>query len=320
MENTLKKRLLLEINEDAQRQYIDAESVFTAWESAKKSAAEVRGTMFWRNQNGAEYLIKMSVNSAQKSLGPRSTENEAIYKSFMERKERTEARLTDLRKTLERHQRMNKALRVGRAPQILVDILNRIDNAGLADYFTVIGTHALYAYEAAVAARFVSPAAMTTQDVDLLWDVRKRLSFTTQMETLGVSFLGLLRKVDPTFEIRNDQRYTAVNSKGFEVDIIRRERKDDDPHPLRITDDEDDFFVVEARRAGVLLDSAKFSSMIVSSSGHMARMRTISPVVFAKFKRWMAGQADRDERKRHRDVLQAELVEELIREYLPNLN
>ena len=120
-----------------------------------------------------------------------------------------------------------------------------------------------------------------------------------------------------TFELRSDQRYTAVNSKGFEVDLIRREAKDDDPHPLRITGREDDFYVVQAKKAGILLDSPKFSSMVVATTGHMARMKTISPSVFIKFKRWMAEQTDRDFMKRRRDILQADLVEELIEEYLP---
>jgi hypothetical protein len=51
----------------------------------------------------------------------------------------------------------------------------------------------------------------------------------------------------------------------------------------------------------------------------MARMNTVSPVVFAKFKRWMAGQGDREPLKRKRDFLQAELVEELVAEFFPHL-
>jgi len=59
--------------------------------------------------------------------------------------------------------------------------------------------------------------------------------------------------------------------------------------------------------------------MIVSVTGHMARMNTISPVVFVRFKRWMAEQPDRDPMKRRRDKLQADLVEKLAEEYLPHL-
>ena len=131
--------------------------------------------------------------------------------------------------------------------------------------------------------------------------------------------VGLLQKVDPTFAVREDQKYTATNSKGFEVDIIRREVEGNDPHPVRLSDAEDDFWVTQARNAGALLSAPRFSSVIVSTSGYMARMNTISPVVFSQFKRWMSEQPDRDPLKRSRDVRQAEVVDALIGEYFPHL-
>jgi len=39
---------LFELSESQKRQYIDAETVFVALAQAKKAAAEVRGSMFWR--------------------------------------------------------------------------------------------------------------------------------------------------------------------------------------------------------------------------------------------------------------------------------
>lgn len=319
MENARKRYRWVDIGEDAQRQFIDAQAVFTAWEDAGKSAAEVRGGMYWKRQGESEYLIRTSPKNSQKSLGPRSDETVSIFEKFIARKEQAESRLSDLSRELERHQRMNRALRVGRAPRLLVDILNTLSKSGLSEYFTVIGTHALYAYEAAAGARFGDADALATRDIDLLLDTRKRLSFVTQMEQLGSSMLELIKKVDSTFEIRQEQKYTAVNSKGFEVDIIRREATEGDPHPLRLTDNEDEFYAVQAKKAGILLDGPRFSSMIVSVTGHMARMNTISPAAFVRFKRWMAEQPDRDPMKRRRDKLQADLVEELAREYLPHL-
>jgi len=321
MGNILKNHLWLENSGDAQRQYIDAVAVFTAWEAARKNAAEVRGGMLWKSQNGNDYLIRTSTNNSQKSLGPRSEETEAIFKKFKERKMHVEGRLTDLRAAMDRHQRMNRALHVGRVPKLVVEILSRLYQNGLSEYFTVIGTHALYAYEAAAGVRIGSADAMTTNDIDLLWDTRKKISFETQMETIGTSFLGVLKKIDSTFEIHSDQLYTAVNSLGFEVDVIRREPKDGDLNPWRMTDkDEEEFYAIQARRAGNLLDGARFSSVVVSTSGHMARMNTISPIVFSDFKRWMASQQDRDAQKRRRDMLQADVVDELAREFLPNLH
>jgi hypothetical protein len=318
MLNTLKKHIQ-EIDGNAQRQYIDAKSVFTAFEEAKKNAAEVRGGMLWKTQNGTDYLIRTTTRRGQKSLGPRSVENETIYREFTARKLRVEKRVSDLRCELERHRKLNKVFHVGRAPEILVAILNKIAASGLADYFTVIGTHSLYAYEAAAGIRFQAAEAMETRDVDLLWDTRKRLSFIARMEGLDISFLGLLREVDSTFDLREDQLYTAVNNHGFEVDVIRREAKDGDPHPLKLTSHEDEFYAVQAKSAGILLDGEKFSAMIVSGTGRMARMTTVSPVAFAKIKRWIARQDDREPLKRDRDIMQAELVEKMVTEFFPNL-
>lgn len=51
----------------------------------------------------------------------------------------------------------------------------------------------------------------------------------------------------------------------------------------------------------------------------MARMNTISPVVFSRFKRWLSEQPDRDPLKKSRDLRQAEVVDALVDEYLPHL-
>lgn len=314
MENTLKK-YFIEIDGSAQRQYIDAKAVFTAFEEAKRTAAEVRGGMFWRNQNGTDYLIRTTTKNGQKSLGPRSEKTEVIHQDFTGRKQRVEKRVADLRVEMEKQRKLNKVFHVGRAPEILVAILNKLASSGLADYFTVIGTHSLYAYEGYFGIRFEDGDALQTRDVDLLLDTRKRLSFVAHMGNLEKSFLEVLQEIDSSFYMRADQLYTAVNSQGFEVDVIRREAVDGDPHPLRLTDHEEEFYAVQAKRAGILLDGGKFSAMVVSGNGRMARMNTIPPAVFAKFKRWMAEQPDRDPNKKDRDLMQAVFVENLVEEF-----
>jgi hypothetical protein len=319
MENLPKTLDLMDMDDGAKRQYIDSKSTFQAWEAAVKAAREVRGGMYWKLSDRTDYLIRTSPTNTQKSLGPRSPETESIYTAFIARKVAVEQRESDLRERMRVNQRLNRALHVGRAPTIVVDILNRLEQAGLAEYFTVVGTHALYAYEIAAGVRIMDSTTMETRDVDLLWDTRKRVQFVSTMKVLGSSMVGILRQVDPTFSIRNDQKYTAVNSKGFEVDILRREAIDNDPHPVRLSDDDDDFWVTQARNAGMLLSAPRFSSVIVSNAGYMARMNTISPVVFSQFKRWMSEQDDRENLKRSRDKRQAEVVDLLVAEYLPHL-
>jgi hypothetical protein len=60
----------------------------------------------------------------------------------------------------------------------------------------------------------------------------------------------------------------------------------------------------------------KFSAMVVSASGHMARMNIVAPTSFASFKLSMAEQKSRDPLKQSRDLMQAKIVEELATNYL----
>ncbi|MCU4121253.1 nucleotidyltransferase domain-containing protein [Variovorax sp. N23] len=300
------------------RQYIDAEAVFSALEEASRDASSVRGSMFWREQHGRSYLIRTSTAGAQTSLGPRGEETVGIYERFTEKKRVDEERVRQLKTALAEQQRLNRALRVGRAPPIVIDTLNAIAKADLHSNFTVIGTHALYAYEAA-AGVMLEAGATATQDVDLLFDTRKRLNFWSRLQRLDTSFLAVLRQADKTFRVRTGQRYTVVNDKGFEIDVVRRLAVEDDPHPLRLSGDEEDLWPVQIATGQTLLNAMRFSQMVVSASGSMARMPTIDPRTFVRVKRWLAAQAARDPLKRRKDALQADTVDAMLAQYLPHL-
>lgn len=312
---------MLEINAAMARQYIDAVATFEALEEAQEEAAHVRGGMYWHagpaSSPDSKYLVRTTPAGTETSLGPRSTETEAIYERFTQRKRDSAERLSGLKAALAQHQRLNRALRVGRVDPLVVALLARLASTQLSPHFRVVGTHALYAYEATAGVR-LDADALATRDIDLLRDTRKRILFATQLAKVDSSMLGVLKKVDSTFRIRKSQKYTAVNKDGFEVDIIRRERAGDAPHPVKLSDDDDDdFWVAQARRAHVLLDSPGFSAVIVATNGTMARMNTVHPATFVAFKHWLASQTEREALKRRRDVLQAQAVQTLLDQYLP---
>jgi len=314
---------MLETSASVSRQYIDAVAVFEALEEALDEAAQVRGGMYWHagppTSPDAKYLVRTTPAGAETSLGPRTAELDAIYARFTQRKRESAERVSGLQAALVQQQRLNRALRVGRLDPLVVALLNRLTSTRLSEHFRVVGTHALYAYEAAAGVR-LDAEALATRDIDLLWDTRKRIIFSTQLARVDSSMLGVLKKVDATFRIRKSQKYTAVNKGGFEVDIIRRERAGDDPHPIKLSDEDEDFWVVQARRANVLLDSPAYSAVIVASNGSMARMNTVHPTTFVEFKRWLSTQAEREAMKRRRDALQADAVQELLEKYLPQIS
>jgi len=313
---------ILEMDANAARQYIDAVATFEAWEEAQAEAVQVRGSMYWHksptSDPAAAYLVRKSASGSDTSLGRRSPETEAIYERFVQRKAEATDRLKGLKESLELHRRMNRALRVGRVDPLVVAVLTKLEASGLSEHFRVVGTHALYAYEAAAGVRFAADA-LATRDIDLLWDVRKRLQFATTLQRIDSSMLGVFQQVDKTFRRRAKQLYTAVNKDGFEIDILRREQTADDPHPVKLSDAEEDFYAVQAPKAHLLMDAPRFSAVVVATNGTMARMHTLHPMHFVRFKTWMSRLEGREAIKRSRDALQARLVETVVAQYLPHL-
>ena len=302
--------------DNAARQAIDSTTIFNEFVRVQAQARSYTGGMYWKRQGDYQYLVKTRSGNRQHRIGPRSTETERIFEKFTTHKAEIEARLKSLRAALTDAERLNKALKAGRVPSMVLSVLQAIENAGLGAHFTVVGTHALYAYETAAGVRIVQ-GALATQDVDLLWDARKRVRFLTDLAKVDSSILRVLQVADRTFERKEGHIETAINAKGFEVDFLRRQPEGDDPHPFRFSSDEDDLWPVQAMRASVLTNAPRFEQVVISATGRMTLMRTIAPEVFVEFKRWMADKApQRPELKRRRDRRQAAIVQTLLDEGL----
>ncbi len=299
--------------ESTVRQVIDSTTVFTEWRRVRAQALPYAGAMYWKREGDYDYLVKTRPrHRSQERLGVRSAQTERIIADYTPRKQAIESRLASLREALTEAERLNKAVKAGRTPNLVVSLLNVLDEAGLANHFTVVGTHALYAYETAAMVR-VLPGALATQDVDLLWDARRRVQFMTDLERSDASMLQVLQRADPSFERKEGQNETAINARGFEVDFLRRQPEGGDPHPFRFSADEGGLWPVHALRANVLTSAPRFEQAVISTTGRMALMRTVAPSTFVQFKRWMAKCAPgRADAKRRRDQLQSGLVQELL--------
>ncbi|WP_322041370.1 GSU2403 family nucleotidyltransferase fold protein [Burkholderia diffusa] len=255
--------------------------------------------------------MKTFAGNRQKRIGPRSPETEQAYEAFTSRKAEIEGRLTDLQAAVVEAERLNRALRVGRLPAIVVDVLRAIEKAGLSSYFTVVGTHALYAYEAAAGVR-IAQGVLAAQDVDVLGDAQRHLCFLTDIERPDVSMLSILQRVDKSFRRKDDHREAAINRKGFEVDFLRRQQQDSAPHPGQLFAYEEDPW-----RAQIPASTPKFEQVVVATTGKMARMATVDPRAFIAYKTWMANEAEnRDPHVRRRDQLQADIVRTLMEQGL----
>jgi hypothetical protein len=307
---------LVELSEPQLRELVNARSTSRNFDDAKAEVQQVKGSMVWKDSGGRAYLIRKSASGAQKSLGPKSPETSAMYDSFQQRKQRAEARLKAMKLRLEEQRKLNRLYGVGRTPTVVVRALAALEEAGLADNFMVVGTHAVYAYETA-AGVLVDSGAMATRDLDLLFDARRRVAFVaTLQKSQERSLIRVLQKADPSFRVMPDQLHTAVNDDGFEIVVIRREARAQDAHPMRMSDDEDDFWAVEVSQGEKIASGRKFEHLVVAANGEMAIMRTLHPLDFVRLKNELSKRAGRDPQKAPKDRLQAEVVKELWERYL----
>jgi hypothetical protein len=313
----------LELNADQAREVINTAQRYAVWREAKAQAAGYRGSMVWSTVKGQDYLIRAGYDKGgkrkQKSLGPRDADRERIKQEFDEGRAQADARLNQIEAVLHRQSAINRALRLGRVPELASRIIRSLDEAGwLGNGLRVLGTYALFAYEAAAGVQ-LEPELTTTEDIDLLLDARNGVSFAASDEIEETSLLALLKRVDRSFD-RTAQTFRAANQDGFLVDLIK---------PMRSPPWKAD----QSTLGGGLmdLDSAEieglvwhesapaFEAMCIDSRGAPLRLVTSDPRVFAIHKQWLSKRPDRAVFKQRRDTQQARATVALIRQHMPHL-
>ncbi|MBK4737303.1 GSU2403 family nucleotidyltransferase fold protein [Noviherbaspirillum pedocola] len=315
------EQLCDDLTDDQRRQFIDAQQIRSSWLAAEHRVANYRGSMYWQSSKGHAYLFREYSKENRKYMGPRTAETEKIYAEFKAGKASAEERYKALSEALARHERLNAAQRVGRTPIVVVKLLEELRKAGLQNHLMVIGTNALFAYEAHAGVRFHGNVT-ATHDVDLLWDSRKKLTLLAHADDnfSRTGLIGVLQKVDKSFELEEGKN-SAANSQGYMVDLIKR-------RPLSLYDDQEqqplitrphDFWASKIRNMDWLLCSPKFKQVVAASNGKMAEMITVDPRAFVLFKVYLGEKDDRNPLKAPRDIAQAKAVYKLVQERMPQL-
>jgi hypothetical protein len=192
---------------------------------------------------------------------------------------------------------------LGRVPRTAAKVLRALDQEGLlGDGLFVVGTHALYAYEARSGIIF-RPELLATVDLDLLADVRTRLVLAIE-DKRRAGILAALRKADKSFVVQGDL-FRAVNDDGYFVDVIRSTAKNEGG-----ADEYDLGGLVPVGIDGLswLVNSPRFEATAIAEDGMPVWMSCIDPRSFALHKLWVSKQEDREPVKRRRDAAQAAAV------------
>ncbi|MDE5445640.1 hypothetical protein GWG65_30385 [Bradyrhizobium sp. CSA207] len=312
-----------ELNNDQRREVVNSQQRFQALRDAKEAYDAHRGSLTWVESKGHEYLVRSYYDKAglrkQSSLGARSAETEKMKVDFEAKRAAAENRLKNLRGTMDRQAAVNRALGLGRVPLIGARIMRALDGFGmLGSGIRILGTNAIYAYEASSGVR-IDPSLATTEDIDLLFDARGGLTFVADDKVSESSLLKILQRVDTSFE-RAKQTFRAVNRDGYLVDLIKPMQSPPwKKAPDKIGSDPEDLTAVQIEGLDWLQNSPAFEATAIDEKGEPVRIVAPDPRVWAAHKLWLSRLAGREPLKRQRDAAQAEAVGALVANYLTHL-
>jgi len=148
----------------------------------------------------------------------------------------------------------------------------------------------------------------------LIFSIKKKISVAFKTKLPQKTLKAILLDTDKTFKRSKDASYRFYNDDGVVVEII-----------TQITTEEtkqDDFSgVLNLEIDGIkwLKSSELYKVMVVGENGVCANMTTVNPLEYAVYKYWLGKHERKDYMKRERDINQAALVTELIKEYMPNI-
>ncbi len=279
------------LDNDQARQMIDAQQLFAVYRQARADlAGDLAGSMRWREIGGARYLIK-KVTGREVSLGKDGPETQATYDAFTAEKEVLRKRKASAGARLKAMDRINVAYRLGRVPDLPARIIDALDRAGLMGAgVVVVGTMALFAYEAMAAVRFET-GITATQDFDLLIEARAGIQLIGA-DARRAAVMAALVAADRSFVSRYGE--FAVNSAGFEVD-----------------------FLAEDPGVSAPLSGPAAAAIAIGQSGRPVRMAVPMPSAFAAHKAWLAKEPSRNPAKRQRDADQAAAIVAAMGGYRP---
>ncbi|MFC3060812.1 GSU2403 family nucleotidyltransferase fold protein [Paenirhodobacter populi] len=280
--------------------------------------SELGGSMRFEERSGRDYLYRRTRRHGVRktlSLGPRGPETEEILRRFEQQKAEAEERLAALSARIDSGASVMRALGHLRMPAIAARVIRRLNDSPAAARFRIVGTHALYVYEAAAGVELQS-GFLATADLDVLVDDRAPLRVILSEEVRGLD--AILKGVDGSFAQRRAGDYRLTNKDGFMVEFIRPEaRPAHRPTPGQATGIVGDAVPTPIAGLEWLVNVPALSAAVIDDRGYPVEVTAPAPAAWAAHKLWISAKEDRQRDKAKRDREQAEAVFQLIDERLP---
>ena len=303
----------VEYSDDQRKTYVNSEMQYTSYlQKQIRYNKSFRFRMGWNIQENASYLFKECLDTKKRvSLGKKDEKTIEIYNSFQKQKAELKASLKQSKELLIKNEKINKFTKISRVPNILVDFFRRINELGLDDKILVIGTNALYTYEAQCGV-YIEEQHLATFDIDIFNKRDKKISFALKEKLPKKTLKAILLDVDKSFKKSKGASYRFVNDDDMVVEIIT---------PISKKEQEQDQFSgvlnLEIEGTKWLESSRLYKQMVIGQNGKCAFVTTINPLEYAVYKKWLGEHERKDLMKKQRDIKQSYLVTKLIKEYMP---
>ena len=261
----------------------------------------------------AKSISTTGLPAAPGPRGPRNAETEAQYQEFTEGKATATERVAALKERLKVQGAMARATRIDRVPPIAAKLLQAVnDESALKDKVMVVGTNALWAYEALAGVQFETDV-MATKDMDIMWDA----GFGSELAgpLAGRGLMGFLKGIDRTFQRQHRMRFRATNNDGYAVDLLAPGRRGE--RQLRLVATKEELVAQQIGALNELLETPPVTQVVIGHLGHVVtEMRVPDPRAFVRHKLGLSKRTDRGG-KQPRDAMMAEAVARVVLEHLP---
>lgn len=296
---------------DSERVIANLEAAYEQWLDTRRQLARLPVSMFWRSVRGAEYLgVKLSSNSNGTTGGARSPHTEAEYEQFHRDKDSLRAQLERTDQLIHERAGLYRNLRLPVLGDRQGELLRALDVEGvLRNDVLVVGTNAFCAYELLCGARFPT-GNEETEDFDLAWCRGTKVSLATAREQRHRTLLQVLQGIDSSYRINPEKKYQAVNSEGYEVELLAAPSlaplpKDEAFEPM--------YSLIEQEW---LLNGNPVSFVAATVRRRACPVYVPDPRWMAVHKLWLSRKPERRASKRPKDKRQGEVLLDACRHFL----
>jgi hypothetical protein len=296
---------IVPFSDEETRLLVNLEQQYEVWIEAERTIFKLPYNLKWKTVAGKDYLYEIIDRTGNgKSLGSRSSANEAAFENFRATKNAAAARRDRSRASLDETCRLYRALRLPLITTEAAQIVREADRrALLGTHLLVIGTNAVPAYFIEAGGRIMNAPA-ETQDFDLAWSAENADEDDNPV-------WAMLKSVDSTYTVNTERTFQARNAKAYEVEVLvapsRAGTMGRNPRPAPVPLHEQEW----------LLNGRFVTRVVVGRDGTPARLVVPDPRWFALQKLWMSEQPKRNPLKRGKDAKQGIALLNAIQDGMP---